>query len=245
MLNYDVLACSEFIKDWLSLLPEPLIPSEYAPLLIAAVEIPCEYSQRVGKIRQVISFLPMSNVVLLRKLFVMLKKVSDNKTHNGMDILKLAQVFAPVLTHPRDVKEKKRAWTKEELSSMVSVTEILFEENEHMFGSIILPSRRTCSEPGLSGPNNDDEMNGRPMATSTATRKVTLRKVHSQPCTTSERQRSRSVANHRVKHERPEQASLDHIDRPMHTRDARKRKKKNRVFSFISIILTKLKRSDS
>ncbi|XP_072181747.1 SLIT-ROBO Rho GTPase-activating protein 3-like [Diadema setosum] len=97
----DVNVVASVLKAYFRELPEPLFPKDKFDKFMDCINLP-PGRERIDQLRDMVSQLPTSVMILMRYLFAFLKKLSQYSDEHMMDTHNLALCFGPTLIRPPD-----------------------------------------------------------------------------------------------------------------------------------------------
>eukprot|EP00795_Rhopilema_esculentum_P012729 gene12729-3453_t len=98
-LGISVHAVTGGLKQFFKLLPAPLVPVEfYQPILDSMVIMNAD--ERLKKLKEIIQKFPKYNLATFKHLMMHLKRITDHKANNKMDVRNLAICLFPTVMRP-------------------------------------------------------------------------------------------------------------------------------------------------
>lgn len=98
-LGVSVHAITGALKNFFKLLPDPLIPYEFG-CKINDIMILMDAAERLKRLRSLVNSLPSANLEVFKMFMSHLKRITEYKTVNKMDVRNLQTVLYPTLLRP-------------------------------------------------------------------------------------------------------------------------------------------------
>lgn len=98
-LGISVHSITGGLKQFFTLLPDPLVPVEFYKQILDSMVI-MNAEERIKKLKEIIQKFPACNLAVFQHLMMHLNKITDHKANNKMDVRNLAICLFPTVMRP-------------------------------------------------------------------------------------------------------------------------------------------------